>query len=149
MEVVGLYETVRRAVQQERAQLIEPAPDPVPIVERRPLPAWAFLPFGTPQFAQKQWGRGAMHATLQAAALTASIGLHVHLKSKNDFSLERGPYQQQRYLLQWPTTFAFYGLWIGSAVDASISFRKHQSAPRIQPSQTPEGGAALRIQGTW
>jgi hypothetical protein len=52
-------------------------------------------------------------------------------------------FQQRRYLVQWPVTFAFYLTWGFSAIDAA---RWHQGhPPPLQVGTTPAGTPVLSV----
>jgi len=132
-DVVNVFELVRNEVQRERerSSLDEP---PLSRTRSRRLPAHTFAPLGIPQFAQRHPVRGLGFGVLQAAAGAASIGsmLHLDAVSVEEEGHPRGwtsefrdrRIQQIRHQLQWPSTFAFYGLWAWSIGDAMAFHRK-------------------------
>ena len=148
MEVVGLFETVRRALQQERAaEWIPPTPT------RNPMPFWGYLPFGAPQFGNKHLASGVVVASLQAAFGGISIGMHVHLNGLNGtdhpekWTDEEVPTNINglRYGVQWPATFAFYATWIGSSAAAALQWRaKNKKTTQISVYPGP-GNQTLMV----
>ena len=145
MEVVGLFEIVRRALQQQNTNEWVP-PEP----KRDPMPFWGYMPFGAPQFGNKRLGPGLVVATLQAAFGGLSIGMHVHVNAINraghpdkwteeEFSIQ---VTARRYGVQWPATFAFYATWIGSSTAAALRWRaknRQQTQVSIQPTPHYQG----------
>ena len=154
-EVVSLFEVVRSTVLKSRS--VPPPPPPSTVIPSAPpVPAWVFLPLGVPQFGQKRPAAGFAYATLQAGFATASIALRIHIANGNtidfphplnwdpDTVTER--VQRERYLFQWPATFAFYLTWGVSTVDG---IRWHQRHPPPVPtlSATPDGTPTIGIAG--
>ncbi len=126
LEVVNLFDLVRKTVVAERVEE-PPLPSPPP-----PAPAWVWLPLGVPQFAQHRRGAGAVYGGLQVALAATSVATFVHLARYNQDQEQyigrddRTRYVQlRRYGVQWPATFAFYGVWAVSSVDAATWHRKH------------------------
>lgn len=144
MAVIGLFETVRTAVRTELQR-----PEGPPMVKKR-LPAWGYLPFGVPQFAQRKPAAGAVFAGAQALTLAVSIGMFVDLDrcrvpnwdeascGRRDDALDT-----LRYGIQWPSTLAFYGLWALSAVDGSTTWsREAPEVPARARRRRPQALAA-------
>lgn len=129
-EVVHWFELVRKRVRQELTEQSELVPDPPP--PRPPLPLWGYLPLGTPQFAQKRVGAGLAWGGAQLAMAGVSIGTWIYLGQVNDAAHPPSwadddvtrQVNLRRYLIQWPATFAFYGLWAGSHFAARRDWRR-------------------------
>lgn len=154
IEVVNLFELVRRNV--VAARVVPPEPAPVTVTRRSPAPLWTFVPFGVPQLMQRRTALGVFYGSLQLGFGAASIALIPHLEQANrdglghpfgwDATEVEGRVQRERYLLQWPATFAFYATWGISVVDAA---RWHQRHPKVvgvglQPRAPDPNGSGTR-----
>jgi hypothetical protein len=138
IEVVNLFELVRRNVVASR--IVTPVPVPVPVTRRSPAPLSTFVPFGVPQLAQRRTALGVLYGSLQLGFGVASVALFPFLDRINGDGGGSGHplgweppeisdrVQRRRYLLQWPATFAFYTTWGVSVIDAA---RWHQRHPRV------------------
>jgi len=146
-EVVHWFELVKQRVQQR------PPPPPEPVPPPPPLPAWAFAPFGAPQFVLGQNGRGVSFAVLQASLGGASIGTWIYLSRVNGpnhptkwtDAETRRRVNVIRYAVQWPATLGFYGLWAASLLDARHTWRiQHPPPVSVGFSMGPQG-PGLRV----
>jgi hypothetical protein len=137
LDVVGHFEIVRKAVQEEEAQPEPEQGPPDPSQYRpRPPPVTSYLPFGVPQFAAGRPAAGVFFGALQAGLGIASLATYAQLDDVNTSSVQHplGWTEQQvservrnrRFFLQWPLTFAFYGAWIGSHAEARRVWRKRE-----------------------
>jgi hypothetical protein len=130
IEVIGQFEIIRRQVR-------ESLPPELPPVRPR-YPAWGYAPFGIPQLRQGRPVRGGLYLGAQVVLATASLGLFADLVLANPARGERWPADHpyawpdtdaterlldRKYLLQWPATFGFYGLWVVSILDGQATFR--------------------------
>lgn len=154
MDVIGLFELVRRTVREEAGEPPEPpriAEEPIPR-----LPVWGYLPLGVPQFAQRRTGAGVLHASIQTGLGIASLATFAHLQTINVD--ERGHpldwnrqeiaerVRARRYYMQWPLTVGFYGAWAVSLADAQTHWRRsHRPQVALQPITRGSGmGVAVR-----
>lgn len=134
-EAVSLFKLAQALRENEPPP---PAPPPKPDVSSKPLklPAYGYLPFGTPQFKQRKPGLGALHATLQTTTAVASIGLHIHMARKWSAPFRATDVKQAnvlRYGVQWPVTLVFWGSYLISHFQA----RKHwKNNPPTAPMVT-------------
>jgi hypothetical protein len=92
---------------------------------------WHYAPLGAPQFAQQRPRAGLAWGGAQLVAGGVSIALFAHLGTRKA-AIEDGvgftnraerqdaitSFEQTQLGLQLPVTFAFYGLWAGSVVEA-------------------------------
>jgi hypothetical protein len=137
-EVVGVFELVRQAVREELARIPPFVPLPPP-----PAPMWTWSPLGLPQFFQGKPIRGTVYAGLQGTCGLVSLGMLAHLRSENgtlkdptqwtddEFAAKYQQIQMQRWAIQWPATFAFYGVWAFSLGDARRTWaREHREESR-------------------
>lgn len=129
-EVVGYFEQVRGVIRREIAArtVVEPP------VGRHRAPLWTLAPLGIPQLAEGDTARGLAFAGAQGLLGVVSVAMGAHLRAINgtygdphqwpaaEYEAERRRIQTQRYAVQWPATFAFYGLWAVSAVDGYQRF---------------------------
>lgn len=142
LEVVNQFELVRADVLADRRA----APPPP---ERTPLPAWAFLPLGVPQFGQRRVGAGFVYGGLQVGLASASIGMRLRLARLNPLEgAQLAPTEQlltEKFLYQWPSTFGFYLMWGVSTLDAS----RYHSRPfrRVGVGTSPGGTPTVEIGG--
>lgn len=159
MEVIGEFELVRREVQEE----LDGRDPTLPVVTIPPTPPWVWAPLGIPQFAQRRVGAGVAWGGLQLGLGAASIGMIAHLRFINDGPTrgDASPHplgwdskqverevQKRRYLIQWPLTFAFYGAWLGSSVDARRHW-KRSHAPHVGVGALPGGSQGFVVQQTF
>lgn len=144
-EAVWLLQSVRQAVLAERPP--EPEPELPPRRKRKPMPAWAYLPFGVPQFGQKRHARGALYALLQVGLGAASVATYLRLKDQHaitdppDDDLHQQQFRTLFYGVQVPTTAGFYVTWVASVADSGITWSKRQrSPPVVSLGPHPSGG---------
>jgi hypothetical protein len=155
-EVVAQFNGVRDLVLAELAAKVV---EPIPLVA---APWWTVLPFGVGQFKQGQTGSGVAYAMAQGGLGAASIAMTVslrrtngHLPDVHEWPPEGFPdtvrrIQLQRFGVQWPATFGFYGVWAVSVADARIHWRQSQLATRPVLTLSPlPGGADLRVSFQW
>lgn len=155
-EVVLAYQNVQYRLVQEREAAAAQLPAPV-----QPLPAWGYLPFGTPQLAQGQPGRGLAYGALQGAFGVTSLAMYTRLRHLNrelrsaDFASpeerERiwARYQRERYLIQFPATAGFYLTWGVSVFDADRSWARRHGKPGgpVQVGVGVDGAGASVVVG--
>ncbi|MFT4625315.1 MAG: hypothetical protein ACI8PZ_003983 [Myxococcota bacterium] len=157
IEVVGHFELIRRAVQEERERATNTDPPEIATPERHPPPAQSYLPLGLPQFTQGRPAAGVAFALLQTGLGIASVATYAQLNAANaDPALHPLGWTQQqvdtrvrtrRYVLQWPLTLGFYGSWLWSHADARRSWRSREVAP-IDVTWSPGGTEAPGCCGT-
>lgn len=151
IEVVNLFELVRTTVVAARVEV--PPPDGL-VPDRKPVPIWTFLPFGAPQVLQGRPIAGVTYAVLQVGLGAASVGLYIQTAQLNpDTNAEGNNHplwvgdevtagvERRRYTLQWPSTFAFYGTWAVSVLDAAVWHGRH---PEMVPADSAPGGRDKR-----
>jgi len=97
----------------------------------QPISGWDYVPMGAPQFAQQRAGAGLAWGGAQLVVGVASVALFAHLGSRRA-AIEDGvgwsgrserrdamdSWERTQLTVQVPVTFAFYGLWAGSVVEA-------------------------------
>ena len=148
--VVGMFERVRR----ERTP---PAPI-TPTSKPKPLPIWTYAPIGIPQFMAGETKKGLLHGTGQLLFAAGSLATYAHLVSINgssklptqwstdNYALNSNAIQTERFLVQWPLTFAFYGAWYLSHRDARRTHFRAQESPMLSLTSTGNG---LQIHGRY
>lgn len=154
LEVVAEFELVRREILDEREQTPRLA---FPAERTPPAPAWVWAPLGVPQFAQRRVGAGLVFGGLQLGLGAASVAMYVHLDRNNRDPMSPGlpstglledevrPWvDKQRYQVQWPLTFAFYGTWLASSLEARHHWRKHHG-PAVTVGPLPRGGTGVLL----
>lgn len=142
-DVRALFALVREDVRRELAAR---APVDVPEVPALPppppFPATGYLPFGAPQAAQGRSGPALGFGVGQVATATGSLVAYALINRSNHRpddarSIPRGRVQALRYGVQFPLTFAFYGLWGASVLDA----RRHWRSQRpLEGMENPSPG---------
>lgn len=153
MEVIGEFELVRRQVLDEMEQQRGPVVDPV-VAPSAPL--WTWAPLGIPQVAQKRAGAAALFGGIQLGLGAASIGYATHLRRMNvdPAGHPRGWTEEEigtridrgRYLVQWPLTFAFYGTWLASSVEARRHHRRsHRDPGAAQAATRPRRSGPVAV----
>ena len=151
IDVVNIFELVRAEVrleQQTKVELPVPAePPPRP----GPPPLWTLAPLGLPQFAQGRPASGFLFGGLQLGFGAASLALREDLgntnvapEDDNEFDAVRERGLVRKFGLQWPATFAFYGTWLVSAVDASRTWRRRKLEASVSV-----GPVGRRGSGVW
>ena len=126
-EVVDWFELVRRETSSGLPTVSPPVPQPLR------APVWVYAPVGIPQFGQKQTGAGIAFASTQVATMTASIGLHLHMRSwrrriaDNGTDTDFRQFNQIRYGVQLPVTVAFYALYAASVLSGRRHFARDQT----------------------
>lgn len=155
-EVVAQFNSVRELVLLEIASNHQDPPPP------RPAPWWTLVPFGGGQFGQGQLGAGVAYGGAQVALGVVSIAMDVSLRRQNGTLAEPHLWEEeqfdeavrriqlQRFAVQWPATFGFYGVWAISLADARLHWRASQlpAKPVVTVSPSP-GGADLRVSFRW
>ena len=155
-EVVAQFNSVRELVLLELASHQE---DPLPL---EPAPWWTLLPFGAGQLGQGQVGAGVAYGASQVALGVVAVSMQVSLRRLNgtlgkphqweedEFAAAVQRIQLQRFGVQWPATFGFYGVWAIAAIDARVHWRVSQlpAKPVLTLSPSP-GGADLRVSFRW
>jgi hypothetical protein len=164
LEVVGWFETIRRAVLEEIANRPQVEAEPPPAEVPPALPIAGYLPFGVPQFAQKRPVAGLIFGALQLGFGASSMLKYAQLNRVNavppDGELHplgwpseeiADRVDRQRLLLQIPLVLAFYGSWLGSHVEARSAWRR-QVVVQVGPtpgaasgSGRPTGGLHLGL----
>ena len=152
VEVIGLFELVRRSVLPKPA----PAVTEVPF-KPAPMPWWGYAPLGIPQFLQDRPVRGAMYLGLQLGSLGASIGLWVKLDSYQNISGQVDDdtaalfvrQQQQLRTIQWSTAGLGWLAWGTSIGDSALSWRRDRRLELKMGAAPRPGGAGLQIYGRW
>jgi len=96
-----------------------------------PISGWDYVPLGAPQFAQQRPRAGMAWGGAQLVVGLASVALFAHLGGRKA-AIEDGvgwsgraerrdamdSWERTQLTVQVPVTFAFYGLWAGSVVEA-------------------------------
>lgn len=155
-EVVAQFNGVRELVLIEIASRLEPPP---PL---QPAPWWTLLPFGVGHLGQGKLGAGVVYGASEVTLGVVSIAMDLSLRRLNgtlkephlwdpaDFREQVRRIQLQRFGVQWPATFGFYGVWAISVADARIRWREDQlpAKPVVTVSPLP-GGADLRVSFRW
>jgi hypothetical protein len=148
--IVGMFERVRR----ERTP---PAPISAP-ASLKALPFWSYAPIGIPQFIAGDTRKGLLHGSAQLLFAAGSLATYAHLVSINgtsgapkqwsveQFTENSTTIQSERFLIQWPLTFAFYGTWYLSHRDARRTHFKGQETPTLSLISTGNG---LEIHGRY
>lgn len=150
LDVVGAFELVRTAVQDERDAAAR---------QRVPMPWWGYAPLGVPQLRGGHPVRGGVYAGLQIAAAGASVGAWIAIdhqarivEQKSDSDPDAAVAAEARarlYRDAWsiPAAAAFYATWGASVVDAGVSWRKDRLAS-VGASLTPRSdGLEVAITG--
>jgi hypothetical protein len=130
MEVVGMFEMLRR----DTARPAAPTPPPIPKLKR--LPAWGYAPFGLPQFRQGKKAQGTIFAAAQAILAVTSVASYAHLQQINGQNgavtwsedVTKRRVTNERYLVQWPATIGFYACWGASIIQGGDQWRAEQKA---------------------
>lgn len=148
IEVVRAFETVREEVRVEEEEAN--APEPPPPYEPPPLPLQGYLPLGIPQFSEGRVGRGLVFGSLQVGFGIASLAVYSRIDA-NNVAPDMHPQgwtenqvlnqvQNQRYMVQWPLSIAFYGSWLWSHADARRTWKAAHAAPvALAPNRQVRG----------
>ncbi len=143
VEVGYYFDRAREEVEAERAASAAPPPPPRP-----PIPLWGYLPFGVPQVAQGQPGRGLLYGGLQLGLGVTSLAVMVDLQDENgtwwaprewrEEEYEAGwrRIQTRRWAVQLPAFFGFYAVWAISVADGRETWK---STPVPVLGVTPTG----------
>ena len=132
MEVVGIFEMLRRST-------LRPTPEIPQPVKR--LPVWGYAPFGVSQFRQNRKKAGVLYASAQITLGITSIATYLHLRQINEVNpppalaeeeLQRRV-RTERYLVQWPATIGFYALWGASVIEGRQTWGDGQAAMLNRP----------------
>ncbi len=155
-DVVNLFDLVRAEVLRE--QDVVPPPDPGR-PKLGPPPLWTFAPLGIPQLAQRRPGAFLLFGGLQAGFGVASLVVYRDLTRLNverprdtspaEYEAFRNEVRQRRLRAQWPLTFAFYGTWALSMVDASGQWRRRQIEAQVGVGLVGPGTPGVRFTGTF
>ena len=111
---------------------------------------------GLPQFIDGHPVRATLYGGLQLGLGAVSIGTLVRLSALNtdetphpDGLTEEEMRKRttlQRFAIQWPATFGFYGVWATSWADARGTWRRQQEL-RVGWSPTVDTPAQLTVRG--
>ena len=149
-EIAYEFNVVRKQVLAERAAMPEAVSPPVP--------AWAVLPLGIPQFASGRPARGTLLGLGQVGLGITSVAMMVHLR---DINTSQNPHPNgwttaemqarvtaQRYAVQWPATIGTYGLWAASFLEARAEWKlAHEAEIRIGWTPLPGAPSTIGIAG--
>jgi hypothetical protein len=152
VEVVFVFNRVKEQVEAERlAEISEPVPVPR-------APVSTYLPLGIPQLARGRLGAGLAFGGGQLVVGGAALGVYSHLWRLNgpdpnnpDVELPEqieDRIRLRRYAVQWPTTFAFYGLWAGSVIEARGHWKRTHASPTVLVIPGAGGAPGLTIAGS-
>jgi tetratricopeptide (TPR) repeat protein len=143
VEVVNLFELVRSTVLKSRLGPPVPVTPPPPA----PVPTWAVLPLGIPQFGERRPAAGLAYFTLEAGFAAGSLTLLDQLQrvKSGDLEWDESRVRLTKYGYQWPLTIAFYLTWGVSAADAIRYHQRHAVAPAL--SASPDGTPTVGVGG--
>ncbi|MFH0919489.1 MAG: hypothetical protein V1913_03945 [Fibrobacterota bacterium] len=120
-EIVSLFQTVKL---ENRQRLDALRPAPAPLYHR----ACRVLPFGAPQFTQRETRKGAMLLALQAVALGVSIFSYSERNALHNvrfgYAEEDAPAARAWDRTYKITFITFAGAWLYSVVDARATRRE-------------------------
>ncbi len=155
-EVVAQFNGVRELV------LLEIASRQVPPPPLEPAPWWTLLPFGVGHLGEGHLGAGAAFGATELTLGVVSVAMELSLRRTNgtrkephlwdpdEFRAAVRRVQLQRYAVQWPATFGFYGVWAIAVADARIRWREDQLPAKAVVTVSPlPGGADLRVSFRW
>ena len=148
IEVVRAFERTREEIRVEQSQ--PPTPEPTPPYEPPPLPLRGYLPLGIPQFSEGRVGRGLVFGSLQVGFGIASLAVYAGLDANNvgpdvhpqgwSENQVLNQVQNQRYMVQWPLSIAFYGTWLWSHAEARRSWKAAHPTPfTLTPNRQVRG----------